>query len=97
MNNQNTILNFLKPFIITSFLSLFILFTKEGAIVGSKSHEVLGRIGPFAIVDIVFTIIAAWIFNANVFLMFLTGIIMHELFKIRTPLNQLLFKNFRIN
>ena len=75
-----------------------------------KYKDVLGKVGKgihsyrifnIAIVDVLLTILAAWIIHLFIpkyhflyilLLLFITGIILHRLFCVRTTIDKLLFK-----
>ena len=85
---MNTLLKLAK----ITLLTLPLLLSEELSTPGTPPHEILGRVGPFATVDILGVILVAWWFDVNVFLVFLTGIIVHEIFRVKTPLNLILRK-----
>lgn len=54
-------------------------------------HEWLGRIGPFASIDVLLTILAAPIFGLSLPVMFAMGVVTHKALGIDTPLNRVIF------
>lgn len=82
--------HWIQKYLLIGLLSVPLVFSKDLRTVGSESHNRLGRIGPFAVVDILAVVIISYITKLNFFLLILVGIVMHMIFCIKTPLNTML-------
>lgn len=84
----------ITKYILIGLASSVFLLSKDLKTVGSKSHNKLGRLGGFAVVDFVAVALISYFFKLNFFYLIITGIITHAIFCIKTPLNTLLNLNF---